>query len=192
MRLPTKPRQFPTKTPTLPSFFESCMQVAMTSLLVALPRTISSRRITFAGLKKCVPMTDCGTRSCGRNLVDVQRRSVAGKNGAGLANAVEFREDFFLERHAFKDGFDDDVGVRERIVGERRLNQFETLVDEGLCEAAAFHGCRIILLDVGEAPVERGLIGFLQNNGNAGVGKNHRDAASHRPRADDCSCVHRE
>ena len=60
MRLPTNPRQFPTSTPILPSFFESCMQVAMTSLLVALPRTISSRRITLAGLKKCVPITDCG------------------------------------------------------------------------------------------------------------------------------------
>ncbi len=52
MRLPTKPRQLPTSTPTLPSFFESCMQVAITSLLLALPRTISSRRMTLAGLKK--------------------------------------------------------------------------------------------------------------------------------------------
>ncbi len=34
------------------------MQVAITSLLVALPRTISSSRITLAGLKKWVPMTD--------------------------------------------------------------------------------------------------------------------------------------
>ena len=40
MRLPTKLRQLPTSTPTLPIFFESCMQVAITSLLVALPRTI--------------------------------------------------------------------------------------------------------------------------------------------------------
>ncbi len=36
------------------------MHVAITSLLLALPRTISSRRMTFAGLKKCVPITDCG------------------------------------------------------------------------------------------------------------------------------------
>src|SRR5260370_275380 len=36
------------------------MHVAITSFEVALPRTISRRRITFAGLKKCVPMTDAG------------------------------------------------------------------------------------------------------------------------------------
>lgn len=36
------------------------MQVAITSLLVALPRTISSSRMTFAGLKKCVPITASG------------------------------------------------------------------------------------------------------------------------------------
>ena len=60
MRLPTNPLQLPTSTPTLPSVFESCMQVAITSFEVALPRTISSRRITFAGLKKCVPITNAG------------------------------------------------------------------------------------------------------------------------------------
>ena len=60
MRLPTKPRQLPTSTPILPMVFDSCMQVAITSLPVFLPRTISSRRITLAGLKKCVPITDSG------------------------------------------------------------------------------------------------------------------------------------
>ena len=59
---PTKPRQLPTSTPTLPRVFDSCMHVAITSLLVRLPRTISSRRITLAGLKKCVPMTEL--RAC--------------------------------------------------------------------------------------------------------------------------------
>ena len=38
----------------------SAIAVAITRLLVALPRTISSSRITFAGLKKCVPITACG------------------------------------------------------------------------------------------------------------------------------------
>ena len=36
------------------------MVVASTSLPVFAPRTISSSFITFAGLKKCVPITSCG------------------------------------------------------------------------------------------------------------------------------------
>ena len=36
------------------------MQVAITSLLDFFPRTISSKRITLAGLKKCVPITASG------------------------------------------------------------------------------------------------------------------------------------
>ncbi len=52
MRLPMKPRQFPASTPTFFSFLASAMHVAIASALVALPRTISSSRITFAGLKK--------------------------------------------------------------------------------------------------------------------------------------------
>ena len=52
MRLPTKPRQLPTSTPTLLSRFARSIEVAITAGLVALPRTISSRRMTFAGLKK--------------------------------------------------------------------------------------------------------------------------------------------
>jgi len=44
MRLPTNTRQLPTSTPTLPSDFDSCMQVAITSFEEALPRTISRSR----------------------------------------------------------------------------------------------------------------------------------------------------
>ena len=36
------------------------MVVASTSLAVFLPRTTSSSRMTFAGEKKCVPITSCG------------------------------------------------------------------------------------------------------------------------------------
>ncbi|MNT57641.1 hypothetical protein D3C72_1950250 [compost metagenome] len=42
------------------SFFDSASAVASTSLPVSLPRTISSSFMTFAGLKKCVPITSCG------------------------------------------------------------------------------------------------------------------------------------
>jgi hypothetical protein len=57
MRLPTKPSQLPTSTPTFRMRRASSMVVAMVSFDVALPRTISRRRITLAGLKKWVPIT---------------------------------------------------------------------------------------------------------------------------------------
>ena len=42
MRLPTKPRQLPTSTPTLPNVFRQRHHVAITVFEVFLPRTISS------------------------------------------------------------------------------------------------------------------------------------------------------
>ena len=60
MRLPMKPSQTPETTPSFRIFFESFITVASTSFAVALPRTTSSSRITFAGLKKCIPITSSG------------------------------------------------------------------------------------------------------------------------------------
>src|SRR5580658_4541317 len=84
---------------------------------------------------------DHGLRTCGRgsNLVDVERGRVASEDGARLADAIEFSEDFFLERHAFEDGFNHQIGIRKRIVTERRLNQLEPLVNKVLRETAALH-----------------------------------------------------
>ena len=55
-----KPKQTPATTPTLPMRFATAMPVASVSFAVALPRTISRRRMMFAGEKKCVPITSCG------------------------------------------------------------------------------------------------------------------------------------
>ncbi len=55
-----KPSHTPETTPSFLIFADSFIVVASTSLPVLAPRTISSRRITFAGLKKCVPITSCG------------------------------------------------------------------------------------------------------------------------------------
>ncbi len=61
MRLPTKPGALRTTTPTLERRFANWSAAATTPLPVATPRTISTSRITWAGLKKCRPMTDSGT-----------------------------------------------------------------------------------------------------------------------------------
>ena len=128
MRLPTKPRQLPTSTPTLPSFFESAMHVAITSFEVALPRTISSSRITLAGLKKCVPITICG-RDVAEAISSMFSVEVfEARIAPGLADLVELAEDLLLQRHAFKHRFDHHVGFGEAVVGQRGLNQRHALV----------------------------------------------------------------
>ena len=55
-----KPSHTPETTPSFLMREASFIVVASTSLAVFSPRTISSSRITLAGLKKCVPITSCG------------------------------------------------------------------------------------------------------------------------------------
>ena len=56
-----KASAIPDKDPNLPNLLrELHARGNYFRLLVFFPRTISSRRITFAGLKKCVPMTNSG------------------------------------------------------------------------------------------------------------------------------------
>ncbi len=59
MRFPTNPNPFRTTTPTFLTVLASAIAVATTGLQVESPRTISTNRITFAGLKKCMPTTIC-------------------------------------------------------------------------------------------------------------------------------------
>ena len=55
-----KPSQTPETTAVFFIFLASFITVANTSFAVAAPRTTSSNFITFAGLKKCSPITSCG------------------------------------------------------------------------------------------------------------------------------------
>ncbi len=47
-------------------------------------RTTSSSGMTFAGEKKCMPMTSCGRFVDGGDLRDVQRRGIGGEHRSGL------------------------------------------------------------------------------------------------------------
>ena len=79
-----------------------------------LPRTISSSRMTLAGLKKCMPITLSGRLVARGDLVDVERGGVGRQHRAGLGQAVEPGEDLLLDRHLLEHGLDDDVGVARR------------------------------------------------------------------------------
>ena len=60
IRLPTKPGQTRTRLAIFPIFFDTVIVVWMTGMDVLSARTTSTRRITLAGEKKCMPMTDSG------------------------------------------------------------------------------------------------------------------------------------
>ena len=118
-------------------------------------------------------------RGGGRDLVDVQSRSVAGQDCARLAHPIEFTENFLLQRHAFEDCLDHHVRLAEVVVTQRGLDQLQSLVNGLLGEASALHRSGIVLANVGEPAVEGGLVGFLEQHRNAGVGEYHGDAAAH-------------
>ena len=111
MRLATNPKQLPTTTPTLFSCFASFSDVAITSLLVSRPRTISSSFITLAGLKKWCPITCAGrplaAASSSMSSVDVFDARMA----SGRVTAAELGERRLLQVHVLEHGLDDDVDV---------------------------------------------------------------------------------
>ena len=160
------------------------MHVAMTSLLVALPRTISSSRITLAGLKKCVPITISGRDVADAISSMLSVEVLLARMAPGLQILSSSREDLLLQRHAFEDRFDDHVGLLEAVVGERGRDQRHALVHQLLREAAALHGVFVILADGGHAAVERCLSVSFSSTGNAGIGEVHGDAAAHGACAD--------
>src|SRR6266699_2863401 len=125
--------------------------------------------------------SDHGRRPRGSrcNLVNAQRGGIGCQNGAGPAHAIELSKYFFLEGHAFEDRFDDHVHAGEAIEAEGRFDEPQALINVMLREAAALHGIRVILLNVGKSAIQGRTVHFLQKNRYSGVGKNHGDTAAH-------------
>ena len=96
IRLPTKPRQLPTTTGTLPVRLPNASAVASTSGAVFAPRTTSSSRMMCAGLKKCRPTTSCGRpvapARASMSSVDV----LLARTAPGLATASSSRKMCFF------------------------------------------------------------------------------------------------
>src|SRR5258708_10604336 len=128
---------------------------------------------------------ELGARRAGSDLVDAQGGRIAGQNGAGFTNTIEFPKDFLLERHAFEDGFDHEVHARKSVEAQGGLNPCQTLIHKLLCEPAALHRVCIIFLYRCHPAVKRRLINFLKQDGKAGVGEDHANATAHGTGADD-------
>ena len=95
---------------------------------VRVVRTTSSSGITFAGEKKCMPITSSG-REVALAIVSISRVEVlVARIAPRLRDRLEFRENFALQVHALEHRLDDDVGVAQIAVVERRAYQ---------CHAAA-------------------------------------------------------
>ena len=119
------------------------------------------------------------------DLVDVQRRGVGGQNGIGPGDLVDLGEDLLLQLHLLKDRLDHDVGFGEPLVGQGRLDHRQALGHLLVRQPALPDAGLIVLADGCQSAVEGRLVDFLEQDRDARVGVGHRDAAPHRPRADD-------
>ena len=133
MRLPTNPGPLPTTTPTLPSVLAKRERGRQhVGADVASPRTISSSRITFAGLKKCRPTTAAGREVADGDRVDVERGRVGGEDASGLRDAIELAKHLLLQRHVLEHGLDDEIGVADaasNVDAADRMDAREPLAD---------------------------------------------------------------
>src|SRR5216683_2969262 len=64
-----------------------------------------------------------------RDLIDVERGGIGGEDCSRLHHLVELLEDRLLHRQILEDRFDDDVGLREVFVAERRPDEAHPLLD---------------------------------------------------------------
>src|SRR5256885_1584744 len=110
MRLPMKPGQTPDTTAIFPIRFASSMTVASCEEPVFAPRTTSSNRMTFAGEKKCRPMTASG-RVVSAAITSMSSRLVVRcQDRARPGDRIEPAKDILFYRHILEHGLDDEIG----------------------------------------------------------------------------------
>src|SRR5882724_358032 len=115
----------------------------------------------------------------GGDLVHVQRGGVGGEHCPRLADLVDLREDFLLDRHLLEDSLDHDVGVGDLAPVGGAGDQPHALLDVLHGEPAAGRGRLVVLPHHAEAAVERVLGHLDDRHRDARVGEVHRDATAH-------------
>ena len=138
----------------------------------------------FAGLKKCRPTTSCGRPVTLGERVDVERGRIAGEDRAGLGDGIELAKDVRLQVEALEDGFDDEIGRGDAVVGQRGRDAREPFVGRFRRQPSALDGGIVVLADGGKAGVERRLRRILDRHRQSRVGAGHGNAAAHRARTD--------
>ena len=151
-------------------------QITTVSSSVLSPLMISTSFITFAGLKKCIPIILCG-RWVARPISEIESADVLlAKIVAFWADAVQLGKHLFLERHLFRHGLDDDVHVAELAIVQRRNDQRHLAVHLARAHLALVHAGLVNLADRRHAFVEVRLIHVLEHNRQAGERNHLRDA----------------
>ena len=123
-------------------------------------------------------------RGRARDLVDVEGRRVGRQDRVLLAEPVELAEDLPLEAHLLEDGLDDEVDVPEPVPVRRPADAGHAGVHLALGELALAHRRCVVLLDDGEPLVDQALLAVDEDDREARVREDHRDAAAHRPGAE--------
>ena len=124
-----------------------------------------------------------------RDLVDVEIGGVGGEHRARLGKLVERAEHFLLDRHGLEHGFDHQVSVLDVLEADHAVDQRHALGGRIGRDAAARGGRFLVLLHHAHAALELLFAGLDQRDGDAGIGKRHRDAAAHGAGADDGDAV---
>ena len=103
---------------------------------------------------------------------------------SGRANRSSSAKTLLLQLHPLEDRLDHDVGFGEPLVRQGRLDHRQAVGHLLGRQPALPDGGLIVLADSGQSAVERLLVDLLEQDRDAGVGVDHRDAAPHGPRAD--------
>ena len=102
----------------------------------------------------------------GGDRVDVERRRVGREDGAGLRDAVERREHLLLDLHVLEHRLDDEIGVAQIVVGERRPQQRHVPRDAVVREPASLRRALVVRADRRHALVERAGVHLEQHDRN--------------------------
>ena len=154
--------------------------------LVALPRTISSSRMTLAGLKKWWPITCCGRDGRRGDLVDVRASRCWTPGSRRAASPCPARRrpasSAPCPRRPPRRRCRPPRSGRSR-ASARCSARRRSISSCG--QPALLHGGGVVLADGRQAAVEGLLVDLLEEDRDARVGVGHGDAAAHRARADD-------
>ena len=113
------------------------------------------------------------------NLVQIQRRGIAGQNRAGLAVGVQSAKDFLLDAHFFKYSFDNQINVGQVGIIGYAADQRHALFQRGFVQAAALDAHAIGITGALHGLVAGLCSDFQYLDRDAGVGKAHGNAHAH-------------
>lgn len=141
--------------------------------------------MTWAGLKKCMPMTSCGRFVAAAHSTTGSEPRRRREDGSRAADLVEVLEERALDGEVLDDGLDDEVDLGEVLEAGRAAHVGQGRVAVLLGGLAALDG---LLEALGERRAHRldlGVAAGHERHVEAGLGEDLDHAGGHRAGADD-------